>query len=62
MSAQAGVLEHNVSFEAVSRYKLAALADAGVFAGLVRDAWRRRCGCTPGHPRRSSMPLPPTSA
>jgi AcrR family transcriptional regulator len=38
MSAQAAVLEHNVSFEAVTRYKLAALTDADVFAGLVRDA------------------------
>jgi len=38
MSAQAGVLEHNVSVEAVTRYKLAALADADRFAGLVRDA------------------------
>ena len=38
MSAQAAVLEHNVSVEAVTRYKLAALADAEVFAGLVRDA------------------------
>jgi AcrR family transcriptional regulator len=38
LSAQAGVLEHNVSVEAISRYKIAALADADVFAGLVRDA------------------------
>jgi AcrR family transcriptional regulator len=38
MSAQAAVLEHNVSVEAVTRYKLAAMADAEVFAGLVRDA------------------------
>jgi AcrR family transcriptional regulator len=49
MSAQAAVLEHNVSVEAVTRYKLAALADAELFEGLVRgalpelsreDAWR----------------------
>jgi AcrR family transcriptional regulator len=38
MSAQAAVLEHNVSVEAVARFKLAALAEADVFAGLVRDA------------------------
>jgi AcrR family transcriptional regulator len=38
MSAQTAVLEHNVSVEAVTRYKLAALADAEVLAGLVRDA------------------------
>jgi AcrR family transcriptional regulator len=38
MSAQAAVLEHNVSVEAVTRHKLAALADAEVLAGLVRDA------------------------
>jgi AcrR family transcriptional regulator len=38
MSAQAAVLEHNVSVEAITRYKLAATADAEVFAGLVRDA------------------------
>jgi AcrR family transcriptional regulator len=38
MSTQAAVLEHNVSVEAVTRYKLAALADAEVIAGLVRDA------------------------
>jgi AcrR family transcriptional regulator len=38
MSAQAAVLEHNVSVEAVTRYKLASLADAEVLAGLVRDA------------------------
>ena len=38
MSAQAAVLEHNVSAEAITRYKLAAIADADVFAGLVRDA------------------------
>jgi AcrR family transcriptional regulator len=38
MSTQAAVLEHNVSVEAVARYKLAALADAEVIAGLVRDA------------------------
>jgi AcrR family transcriptional regulator len=38
MSAQAAVLEHNVSVEEVTRHKLASLADAEVFAGLVRDA------------------------
>jgi AcrR family transcriptional regulator len=38
MSTQAAVLEHNVSVEAVTRYKLAALADAETLAGLVRDA------------------------
>jgi AcrR family transcriptional regulator len=38
MSAQAAVLEHNVSVEAIARYKLATLADADVLAGLVRDA------------------------
>jgi AcrR family transcriptional regulator len=38
MSAQAAVLEHNVSVEAVTRYKLAALADAEVLTGLVHDA------------------------
>jgi AcrR family transcriptional regulator len=38
ISAQAAVLEHNVSVEAVTRYKLASLADAEVLASLVRDA------------------------
>lgn len=38
ISAQAAVLEHNVSVEAVSRYKLAALDDAEILTGLVRDA------------------------
>jgi AcrR family transcriptional regulator len=38
MSAQAAVLEHNVSVETVTRYKLTTLADAEVLAGLVRDA------------------------
>ena len=38
ISAQAAVLEHNVSAEAVTRDKLAALEDAEVFAGLVLDA------------------------
>jgi AcrR family transcriptional regulator len=38
MSTQAAVLEHNVSVEAVARYKRAALADAEAIAGLVRDA------------------------
>jgi AcrR family transcriptional regulator len=38
MSAQAAVLEHNVSVEAITRYKRASIADAEVLAGLVRDA------------------------
>jgi AcrR family transcriptional regulator len=38
ISTQAAVLEHNVSVEAVTRYKLAALADADAIAGLVCDA------------------------
>ena len=38
ISAQAAVLEHNVSVEAVTRYKLASLADAEALTGLVRDA------------------------
>ena len=38
ISTQASVLEHNVSVEAVTRYKLGVLADAEVFAGLLRDA------------------------
>jgi AcrR family transcriptional regulator len=38
MSAQAAVLEHNVSVEAVARYKLAVLGDAEVFARLMSDA------------------------
>jgi AcrR family transcriptional regulator len=38
MSTQAAVLEHNVSVDAITKYKLAALADAEVLAGLVRDA------------------------
>jgi AcrR family transcriptional regulator len=38
ISAQAAVLEHNVSVETVTKYKLATLADAEVLAGLVRDA------------------------
>jgi AcrR family transcriptional regulator len=38
LSAQAAVLEHNVSVEAVTKFKLAGLADAERFAGLVRDA------------------------
>jgi Tetracyclin repressor-like, C-terminal domain len=32
------MLEHNVSVEAITKYKLAALADAELLAGLVRDA------------------------
>ena len=38
ISTQAAVLEHNVSVEAVTRYKLAALDDAALLAGFVRDA------------------------
>jgi AcrR family transcriptional regulator len=38
ISAQAAVLEHNVSVESVTRHKLATMADAEVLAGLVRDA------------------------
>jgi len=38
MSAQSAVLEHNVSVEAITRHKLAGLADGEAFAGLVRDA------------------------
>src|SRR4051794_27333601 len=38
MGAQAGVLEHNVSPEAIVRSKLATLADAEAFAQLVRVA------------------------
>ena len=38
ISAQAAVLEHNVSVETVTRYKLASLDDVEVFTGLVRDA------------------------
>ena len=38
MSAQAGVLERNVSVEAVTKYKVAALADVERFTQLVRDA------------------------
>jgi AcrR family transcriptional regulator len=53
ISAQAAVLEHNVSVEAVTRYKLAAIADADALAGQVRnalpelshdDAWRYGVG------------------
>jgi AcrR family transcriptional regulator len=53
ISAQAAVLEHNVSVDTVTRYKLAAMGDAEVFAGLVRsalpefsedDAWRYTVG------------------
>src|ERR1700754_1848936 len=49
ISAQAGVLEHNVSTEAIVRSQLATLDDAQAFAELVRaalpelsadDAWR----------------------
>lgn len=38
ISAQAAVLEHNVSVEAVKKYKLAAMADAETLADLVHDA------------------------
>src|SRR5262245_34630069 len=38
ISSQAAVLEHNVSVEAVTRYKLAAMDDADALAGLVGDA------------------------
>jgi AcrR family transcriptional regulator len=38
MSTQASVLEHNVSVEAITRYKLGVLADAEDLAGLLRDA------------------------
>jgi AcrR family transcriptional regulator len=38
MSAQAAVLERNVSVDAVLRHKLEALAEAEAFTGLVRDA------------------------
>ena len=53
MSAQAAVLERNVSVETVTKHKLAAMADADVFGGLVRsalpelsqdDAWRYMVG------------------
>jgi AcrR family transcriptional regulator len=38
ISSQAAVLEHNVSVEAVTKYKLSAAADAEALAGQVRDA------------------------
>jgi AcrR family transcriptional regulator len=38
MSAQVAVLEHNVSPEAITRHKLAGLADGEAIARLVRDA------------------------
>src|SRR5262245_60916563 len=38
ISAQAGVLEHNVSTEAIIRSKLTTLEDAQAFAALVNDA------------------------
>ena len=38
LGAQAGVLEHNVSAEAVTRHKLAGLADAELLGRLVLDA------------------------
>ena len=49
ISAQAAVLEHNVSPQVAAKYKRAALANIGVLAGLIlkhvrelgeRDAWR----------------------
>jgi hypothetical protein len=45
MSAQAAVLEHNVSVGAITRYKLAALADAEALAGTrARRAARTQPG------------------
>jgi AcrR family transcriptional regulator len=53
MSAQASVLEHNVSMETVRDHKLATLANAEAFSALVRgalpelsddDAWRYMAG------------------
>jgi AcrR family transcriptional regulator len=53
ISAQAAVLERNVSVEVVTRHKLGTLEDAEVFASLVRealpeldhdDAWRYMVG------------------
>jgi hypothetical protein len=38
ISAQAAVLEHNVSVETITRYKLSSLADIDVFIGIVLDA------------------------
>ena len=38
MSTQAAVLEHNVSVDAITKFKLATLADGEDLAGLVRDA------------------------
>jgi AcrR family transcriptional regulator len=38
ISAQAAVLEHNVSVETITRYKLSSLADIDVFTGIVLDA------------------------
>jgi AcrR family transcriptional regulator len=38
LSAQAAVLEHNVSVEAITRHKLAGLADAETLCGFVHDA------------------------
>jgi hypothetical protein len=38
ISSQAAVLEHNVSVEAVTKHKLAALEEAERFARLVREA------------------------
>jgi AcrR family transcriptional regulator len=38
MSTQAAVLEHNVSVEAITKHKVAALTDAEALTGLIRDA------------------------
>jgi AcrR family transcriptional regulator len=38
ISSQAAVLEHNVSVEAVTKYKLSAVTDAEALTGQVRDA------------------------
>jgi len=38
MSAQSAVLERNVSVEAITRYKLASIADAEAFIGVIREA------------------------
>jgi AcrR family transcriptional regulator len=38
ISAQAAVLEHNVSVETITRYKRSSLADIDVFTGIVLDA------------------------
>src|SRR4029453_12856576 len=38
ISAQAAVLEHNVSVETITRYKRSSLAHIDVFTGIVLDA------------------------